>query len=274
MGHRGERITEQVNPRTRELDQLEPRAMLARILEEDARVPAAVAGALDALSVACDVLTGALRDGGRWFNLGAGTSGRIGWLDAAEIPPTFGLSPERVQGVIAGGVRAMTRAVEGAEDDERAARADLEELDLCERDAVVALSASGATQYVLSGVRYAGEVGAATIGVTCVPESPLATTVDVPVVVVVGPEAIAGSTRLKGGLAQKMVLHALSTSVMVRLGRVRGNLMTSLSPVNRKLRERAIAILCELTACSAEEARAGLELSDGSIEQALERLAR
>ena len=183
------------------------------------------------------------------------------------------MAADRVQGVIAGGELAMTRAVEGAEDDPDAAVRDLEARQLCSADALLALSASGGTRYVLSGVAHARRVGAVSIGVTCVPDSALARTVDVPVVVVVGPEVIAGSTRMKGGLAQKMILHALSTAVMIRLGRVRGNLMTGLSPVNAKLRERAVLIVSELSGASPAEAQAMLEAAGGSIEIALERLA-
>lgn len=267
------RITEQINPRTRDLDRQEPREILERLLEEDASVPAAVRAALNELTRACDVLTATLERGGRWFNLGSGTSGRIGLLDAAEIPPTFGLPPEAVQGVIAGGEAALTRAVEGAEDDPAAAARDLEARGFQANDALVALSASGRTGYVLAAVAHARALAAPVIGVTCAPDSPLAAAVDIPVVAVVGPEAIAGSTRMKGGLAQKMILHALSTTVMVRLGRVRGNLMTGLQPMNEKLRERAVAIVCQLAEVSEPEAREALR-ETGSIEAALERVSR
>ncbi len=274
MGDRGRRITEQVNPRTAGLDQLPPRAILERILEEDARVAAAVAQTLDRMAEACDVLTDTLRAGGRWINVGAGTSGRLGVLDAAEIPPTFGLPPDRVQGVIAGGPRALTRAVEGAEDDAEAGARALRARGLSRCDAIVALSASGCTPYTLGAVAYARAQGAASIAISCSPDSALVRAVDVPIVAVVGPEAITGSTRLKGGLAQKMVLHALSSAVMVRLGRVRGNLMTSLRPVSRKLRERSLRIVADLCGCTDEEAREALSAADGSIEAAIERLSR
>jgi N-acetylmuramic acid 6-phosphate etherase len=268
------RITEQANPRTGEIDTLETDAVLGLIVAEDAGVPEAVRATLPELTRACDLLLDVLRGGGRWFNLGAGTSGRMGVLDAAEIPPTFGLPPDRVQGVIAGGELAMTRAVEGVEDDGDAARRDLEARRLSASDALVALSASGGTSYVLGGIAHARKVGAATIGITCVPDSALARTVDIAVVAVVGPEAIAGSTRMKGGLAQKMILHALSTTVMVRLGRVRGNLMSELSPVNSKLRERAVRIVAELAGCSVARAQTALEGSGGSIDDAVARIAR
>jgi N-acetylmuramic acid 6-phosphate etherase len=267
------RITEQVNPRTADLDQLGPRELIAALLEEDASVPAAVQAATDSIVRASDALVATLKAGGRWFNLGAGTSGRLGLLDAAEIPPTFGLAPERVRGIVAGGEAALAHAVEGAEDDADAALRDLEAHGFGERDALLALSASGTTRYVLAAAEHARALGATTVAVTCAPDSPLVEAVEIPIVVVVGPEAIAGSTRLKGGLAQKMVLHALSTAVMVRLGRVRGNRMTGLTPLNEKLRERARLIVTELSGCTPDEARSALESSGGSIEQALEKLA-
>lgn len=274
MSAHSRRITEQINPRTRDLDLRTPRAVLEGILAEDARVASAVAEGLDRMTEACELLAATLERGGRWFNLGAGTSGRIGLLDAAEIPPTFGLAPDRVQGVIAGGERALTRAVEGAEDDCAAAPRDLESRDFSSSDALVALSASGETPYVLAGVEHARSLRATTIGITCAPESPLARLVEVPIAVMVGPEVIAGSTRLKGGLAQKMILHSLSSAVMVQLGKVRGNLMTALRPVNQKLRARAVAIVRELGQVSEEEARRALDAASGSIEEALALLSR
>jgi N-acetylmuramic acid 6-phosphate etherase len=266
-------VTEAPNPRTRELDRLSTAELLGCILDEDAVVAAAVRRALPALEAACQVLTGALQGGGRWFNLGAGTSGRIGALDAAEIPPTFGLAPDRVQAIIAGGDAALTRAIEGAEDDAEAAVRELVARGFDSRDALVALSASGRTPFALRGSIWARERGAPTIAVTCAPGSELERAVDIAIVAPVGPEVIAGSTRMKGGLAQKMILHALSTAVMVRLGRVRGNLMIRVQPHSAKLRERAVRILMELASCSREEAKAALEATGGSVESALEQLA-
>ena len=265
------RITERSNPRTRDLDQLEPRDLLTRIVREDAEVPGVILSALDSLLVASDALFETLQAGGRWFNIGAGTSGRLGLLDAAEVPPTFGMPRDRVQGIIAGGGTALTRAVEGAEDDREAAASDLVSSGFQSGDALVAISASGRTPYALSACEYARSLGAKTIAITCAPSAPLVAAVEIPIVVEVGPEVIAGSTRMKGGLAQKMVLHTLSTAVMVRLGRVRGNLMTNLQPVNEKLRERAIWILGEISGCPPEQARAALDAA-GSIESALEKM--
>jgi N-acetylmuramic acid 6-phosphate etherase len=265
-------ITEQPNPRTGNLDQLPLYEVLERILDEDAGVPDAVRRSFPAIQRAAELLTEVLRSGGRWFNLGTGTSGRLGVLDAAEIPPTFGLPPERVQGVIAGGTPALEHAVEGAEDDTDEAAAQLGERGLGEGDAVVALSASGRTPYTLAGLRYARRAGARTVGITCNPTSELAAEAEVPVVVVVGPEVLAGSTRMKGGLAQKMVLHTLSTAVMVRLGRVHGNRMADIRSSNRKLRARALLTLACVGGLSPEEAERRLEAAGGSLRTALEQL--
>ncbi len=267
-------VTEETNPRTRDIDQLPLRAILERILEEDAGVPDAVRRALPALERAGEMLLAALRSDGRWFNLGAGTSGRIGVLDAAELPPTYGLAPERVQAVLAGAEPALTRAVEGAEDDRAAAGCELGARGLCQRDVLLALSASGETPFVLGGVEHARSVGARTIGLSCTPDSSLVRIVDCPVVIVVGPEAIAGSTRMKGGLAQKMALHMLSTSVMVRLGRVRSNLMLEIGAQTAKLRRRALAILMQLSGQDRARAERALEQSGGSVAKALELLER
>jgi N-acetylmuramic acid 6-phosphate etherase len=267
-------VTESSNPRTRDLDRLPIGELVARIVDEDARVPQAVRAALPQLEQACEALVETLERGGRWINLGAGTSGRIGALDAAEIPPTFGLEPERVQALIAGGPAALVGPVEGAEDDVGAAVRDLRRLDLSSRDALIALSASGRTPYALAGLEHARAVGARALAITCVPDSPLAKRAEIAIVAVVGPEVLTGSTRMKGGLAQKMILHTLSTAVMVRLGRVQGNLMTGLRAVNAKLQERGVRILCELARVSADEAERALDAAGGSVEQALEELGR
>ncbi|MCH6562075.1 MAG: N-acetylmuramic acid 6-phosphate etherase [Myxococcales bacterium] len=270
----GSVVTEQINPRTRDIDQLPLRAILERILDEDAGVPEAVRRALPALERAGELLLTALRADGRWFNLGAGTSGRIGLLDAAEIPPTYGLAPERMQAVLAGGDQALTRAIEGAEDDRASASRELDARGLCERDVLLALSASGETPFVLGGVEHARRIGARTIGLTCTPDSSLVRAVDCPVVIVVGPEAIAGSTRMKGGLAQKMALHMLSTSVMVQLGRVRSNLMVEIGTRTAKLRKRALGIVMQLSGQDRTRAERALEQSGGSVAKALELLEK
>ncbi len=264
-----EASTERVNPRTRDLDQLATGDLLGRILDEDAAVASVVQAALPEIERACDLLHAALGRGGRWFNLGAGTSGRIGALDAAEIPPTFGLEADGVQAVIAGGDRALLHALEGVEDDPEQAARDLASRGFSREDVLVVLSASGRTPYALGGLQHARRIGAPSIAITCAPESPLAAQADVPIVAAVGPEVIAGSTRMKGGLAQKMILHALSTAVMVRLGRVRGNLMTGIRAVNSKLRERALGILVQLADCNRGEAERALDAAHGSLHDAL-----
>ena len=264
--------TEQINPRTTNLDRLSSEEVLARILDEDASVARVVRAALPSIAAAADLLYATLEGDGRWFNLGAGTSGRVGVLDAAELPPTFGLPPDRVQAVLAGAPEGLAQAVEGAEDDTEAAAAELERRGLGPGDALVALSASGRTPFVLGGVAHARRVGARSVAITCAAESPLASACEIPIAVEVGPEVIAGSTRMKGGLAQKMVLHALSTAVMVRLGRVRGNLMSEIRAGNAKLRERSIAIVGRLAHVDPERAAETLEAAGGSVPAALDRL--
>jgi N-acetylmuramic acid 6-phosphate etherase len=267
-------VTEAQNPRTTDLDRLPVGELIERILDEDARVSDAVRAARAAIERACLALVETLDGGGRWFNVGAGTSGRIGALDAAEIPPTFGLEPERVQALVAGGAAALSGPVEGAEDDGASAPRELDKLGLGPRDAVVALSASGRTPFALAALEHARRRGARAIAITCAPNSPLAERADIAIVAVVGPEVIAGSTRMKGGLAQKMILHTLSTAVMVRLGRVQGNLMTGLRAVNSKLQERGVRILCELARVDRAAAASALEDAGGSVEKALESLTR
>jgi N-acetylmuramic acid 6-phosphate etherase len=265
------RPTEAVLDATRDLDRRSVGEILEAIHSEDRNALDAVGRALPEVARAVDVLADVLAGGGRWFNVGAGTSGRMGALDAAEIPPTFGFSPARVQAVIAGGDRAFSRAVEGAEDDPQAAVRELRERGLAAGDAVVALSASGHTPFALGGLEAAHEVGARTIAITCDARSPLAEAAEIAIVSRVGPEVIAGSTRMKGGLAQKMILHLLSTTVMVRLGRVAGNLMTSLVPASRKLRERAVHIVVSLAELDEPRARRLLEACDGNVTEAIAR---
>ena len=267
-------ITEQSNPRTEDLDRLSLESVLERILDEDETVASAVRAALPEIRGAAETLIEVLGRGDSWFNLGAGTSGRLGVLDAAEIPPTFGMEAHRVQGVIAGGSEALERAVEHAEDDPDAAAHDLDSRGFRPRDVLCALSTSGQTPYTLGGVQHARRIGAHTIGITCNPISPLASEVDHPIVVTVGPEVIAGSTRLKGGLAQKMVLHTLSTAVMVKLGRVHGNLMSDIRAITSKLRSRALAILMRVGPLEQDEAERLLVETGGSLRKALDLLGR
>lgn len=265
-------VTERVNPATTDLDRIPTAVILERIVSEDALVAGAVRAAIPDLERATDLLVSVLSGGGRWVNIGAGTSGRLGVLDAAELPPTFGLEPERVLGLVAGGAAALRQSVEGAEDEDEAARAVLREHELCSRDALLAISASGRTPYTRAALEYAREVGADTIALTCDPDSPLPISADVALVVEVGPEVIAGSTRMKAGVAQKMVLHALSTAVMVRMGRVRGNLMSEMRAANAKLRRRGARIVAQLAKVSEQEAGRALATARGSVSDALEQL--
>ncbi len=264
--------TEAVHQDTWDLDQRPLREILEAIHLEDLRASCAVGSIRREIERAGECLIEVLAGGGRWFNVGAGTSGRMGCLDAAEIPPTFGFDPSRVVGVIAGGPDALVRAIEGAEDNEQAAAADLVMRGLGRRDAVLAISASGRTPYTLAALRCAKALGARTLALTCDPASPLAHEAELAMVPVVGPEVIAGSTRMKGGLSQKMVLHQLSTAVMIRLGRVRGNLMTHLKPASRKLERRALRILTALSGATPEDAAAALEAADGNLGEALQAL--
>ena len=262
--------TEAILERANDLDRRSVTEILQLIHEEDAAVHEAVGRVLGQVEEAIDVLVGVLGGGGTWYNVGAGTSGRIGVLDASEIPPTFGFSPKRVQGVIAGGDKALQFAVEGAEDNAEAGSWELRERGLHLGDAVVAISASGSTPYVLGALEAAHEVGARSIGITCDPGSPMAEVCEITIAPEVGPEVIAGSTRMKGGLAQKMILHLLSTTVMVRLGRVQGNLMTNLAATNRKLQERALGILMHLSGLGPNEAQDLLQRNGGCVEAALQ----
>jgi N-acetylmuramic acid 6-phosphate etherase len=263
--------TEAILETTRDMDQWDVERIVRAIHEEDRNAYTAVTAVLPVIARAVDVLEVTLGGGGRWFNVGAGTSGRIGALDAAEIPPTFGLPASRVQAVIAGGQRALLGAVEGAEDNPDRAAWELRERGLAAGDAVVAISASGRTPFTLGSLDAAHEVGARTIGVTCNPDSPLASAAEIAIVPEVGPEVIAGSTRMKGGLAQKMVLHLLSTATMVRLGHVCGNLMSNVRPASDKLRDRAIRIIMSVGELHRADALGLLDACDGDVAEATRR---
>jgi len=266
--------TEAVLDAARNIDKLSVADALALIHREDGAAHAAVGARLAEIAEAVDVLVCCLAGGGRWFNVGAGTSGRLGVLDASEIPPTFGMPARCVQGVIAGGDRALRHPVEGAEDDAEAAAWELRERGLKLGDAVVALSASGRTPYALGGIEAAHQAGARSIAITCNPGSPLAEAAELAIVVETGSEVIAGSTRMKAGLAQKMILHLLSTTVMIQLGRVEGNLMTNLTPVSRKLHSRAMRILMKLADVDEARARVLLDEHGGNVEAALKAARR
>ena len=264
--------TESTNPTTENIDRLPVADILRLISAEDARVADAVAREIPQITLAVEAIVARLQAGGRLFYLGAGTSGRLGVVDASECPPTFGTDPSLVTALIAGGREAMFAAQEGAEDDVAAAVADLDGAGLSGRDALVGLAASGRTPYVLAGLRHARSLGAATIAVTCNPDAPMSEAADITIAPLVGSEVLAGSTRLKAGTAQKLVLNMISTATMIRLGRTRGNLLSHMRITNEKLRERAVRIICEVTGADEPTARAALTASAGVIEDAIERL--
>jgi N-acetylmuramic acid 6-phosphate etherase len=264
------RPTEAAHVGAHALDEMSSEEVLQLIHHEDGVAHAAVAKVLPEMAAAVEILTCALTGGGRWFNVGAGTSGRLGVLDASEIPPTHGLSPRIVQGVIAGGDRALRQAVENAEDDAEAGALEVEERGVTMGDVVVGISASGHTPFVIGALEAAVGLGARTVAITCDPDSPLAESVEIAISPSVGPEVVAGSTRMKGGLAQKMILSALSTTVMVRMGRVRGHHMTHVSPASGKWRGRAVRMLMEITGIDRDDARKLLRMNEGSVARALE----
>jgi N-acetylmuramic acid 6-phosphate etherase len=262
-------ITEQENPRTANLSSLPVADILRLMNEEDGLVAPAVGLVLADINTAVEGIVTRLSKLGRLFYIGTGTSGRLGVLDASECPPTFGVSSDLVQAVIAGGYEACYRAVEASEDDPQAARKDLEARGVSNRDVLVGIAASGRTPYTVGGVSYARSLGALTIAVTCVPNSPITEAAEMKIVPVVGPEVVTGSTRLKAGTAQKMVLNMLSTATMVKLGYVTGNRMSNLETRNEKLRGRAIRILRAETDLDQTSAAKALEAAGGDLRVAL-----
>ena len=264
-------ITEQENPRSKNLSSLPAREIVALMNAEDATVATAVERVLDDVAKAVEETVPRLRAGGKLYYVGTGTSGRLGVLDASECPPTFGVSPELVQGVIAGGYDACYRAVEASEDDENAGGTDLKQRHLTEKDVVVGIAASGKTPYTVGAVKYARTLGAFTIALTCVPGSSITQAAELSIVPVVGPEVVTGSSRLKAGTAQKMVLNMISTATMVRLGYVSGNRMSHLQAKNVKLRDRAVRIVMAETGVGREEALAKLEAANWIVPEALKR---
>lgn len=267
--------TEALNPRSAELDRRSVPEILALISEEDESVPLSVRREIDAIARAVELVVHRLRRGGRLFYVGAGTSGRLGVLDAAECPPTFGTDPDLVQGIIAGGMGAVSRAVEGAEDDAEAAPAALASRGVGAADVVVGLAASRRTPFVLAALRYAREVGAGTVLVSmnavsmnAAPE-PAEAAVDVAICPVVGPEIIMGSTRMKAGTAQKLILNMISTAAMVRLGKVYGNLMVDLRATSQKLAERSKRLVMMTVGVDYDTAARLLEEAGGKVKIAI-----
>lgn len=261
--------TEKLHPKAVSLHTLSSLEIVKLMNQEDERVPSAVRKQLPHIATAVEGIVSSLSSGGRLFYVGAGTSGRLGILDASECPPTFGVSPNLVQGIIAGGRKAVFVSVEGAEDSQTQGKAALLRKKLTSRDAVVGVSASGRTPFVLGALKHAGKVGAFTVGVTCHGKGRLLKHCEVGIAVEVGPEIIAGSTRLKAGTAQKMVLNMLSTAAMIRLGRVHSHYMVDLLPRSEKLVERQKRIVMALAGVSTKEAERLLKKAGGDVRRAV-----
>jgi N-acetylmuramic acid 6-phosphate etherase len=262
-------LTEEPNPRSKEIDRLDTSEILRVMNEEDKTVANVVEKALPAISQAVDAIVERLHKDGRLIYIGAGTSGRLGLLDAVECVPTFSTSPELVQGILAGGEAAFIRSVENIEDISEAGEADLRAVNLTAQDVVVGIAASGRTPYVLGALAYARSIGAYTIGISCNVPAPVLENVDTAIPIPIGSEVIAGSTRLKSGTAQKMVLNMLSTATMIKLGKVYGNLMVDVKITNEKLGKRARNILMHLTAIDENQAEALLQAADGNVKTAV-----
>ncbi len=266
---RGHLLTEQANPASEELDRLDTAALVQLFCDNDLEPQRAVAAAAPSLTAAVDAIAERLLRGGRLFYLGAGTSGRLGVLDAAECPPTFCTPPELVQGVLAGGAPALLRSSEGLEDRFDAGRTDLEERGFGPADCLVGIAAGGTTPYVLGGLSHARAIGALAIAMACVPaeQAPMPCAIDIRLLT--GPELVTGSTRLKAGTATKMALNILSTGVMVRLGKVHGNRMVDVAVTNSKLEDRALRILRDLRGIDRVEGASLLRAAGGSVKLAL-----
>ena len=262
--------TEQWNPASVAIDKVSTQELVEIINREDHKVADAVEKILPAIALAVDLVADRLSRGGRLFYMGSGTSGRLGILDAVECPPTYGTEPEQIQGLIAGGYEAIFRAKEGAEDSEEQGRDDIWNKELTPLDVVMGISASGRTPYVLGGMKEARERGCAVLGLCCSRQSAMAKGADLCLTVLPGPEVITGSTRMKAGTATKMVLNMITTGAMVKLGKVRGNLMIDVRATNEKLLERALHIVCTVTGCTREEARLSLARNRGSARKAVE----
>lgn len=280
-------LTEARNPQTMELDSMTPLEIVTAMNREDARVPESIRPQLPNIAQCVAWATEAIRSGGRLIYMGAGTSGRLGVLDAVECPPTFGVSPDVVVGLIAGGERAFVKAVEGAEDSRELGKVDLEAIGLTPKDLVVGIAASGRTPYVLGGLAYANSLGCKTAAISCNPGSALGKEARLAIEVAPGPECLTGSTRLKAGTAQKLILNMISTATMVGCGKAYSNLMVDVMQTNEKLVVRAQNIVMEATGVSRDSAKEAIALAGGScklavtmiladctVEEAKERLER
>lgn len=262
-------LTEERNPLTKNIDTLPTFEMLTLINAEDQKVALAVRDELLKIAAAVDAITARMQRGGRLIYIGAGTSGRLGVLDASECPPTFGIPPELVVALIAGGPAALTDAVEGAEDDREGGTREITEIEVNENDSVISIAASGRTPYAIGGLQESKKRGALTISITCNHPSPLGELAEISITLVVGPEVVSGSTRLKAGTAQKMVLNMISTAVMIRLGKTYSNLMVDVQPTNVKLRQRARRIVAEATGLDLQRATEILSACKGEVKTAI-----
>ncbi|MEM9087728.1 MAG: N-acetylmuramic acid 6-phosphate etherase [Cyanobacteria bacterium P01_F01_bin.53] len=269
MQDRGHLLTEQNNPNSQNLDELSTLEMVDVFNKEDQRTIDAIAQARTSLAQAINLAAASMREGGRLFYIGAGTSGRLGVLDAAECPPTFCTPPEMVQGILAGGAAALLRSSEALEDETAGGAAAIVDHKVTKRDVVVGITAGGTTPYVHGALEAAKQRGASTIFMACVPADQVPVEADVDIRLIVGPEVLAGSTRLKAGTVTKLALNILSTGVMVKLGKVYGNRMVDVAVTNTKLRDRAIRILCDLTELDREAAGKLLDKSDLQVKVAL-----
>lgn len=265
----GTLVSESRNPATMNLDEMTTLEMVATFNHEDSKVPEAIRAVLPEVAQAVDMAAASFKAGGRLIYLGAGTSGRLGVLDASECPPTFGVPHGLVVGLIAGGPGALLKAVEGAEDSEELGVSDLKNLQITPADTIVGLAASGRTPYVIGALRYARELGCATVAISCNPDSPIAHEAQVAISPVVGPEALTGSTRLKSGTAQKLVLNMISTGAMVKNGKVYQNLMVDVKATNVKLVDRACRIVVEATGAARADAEAALSQTDFEVKPAI-----
>jgi N-acetylmuramic acid 6-phosphate etherase len=262
-------VSEERNPRTMGIDLMSTAEILATINSEDRLVPDAVSRTLPQVALAVDAVVAAFSAGARLIYIGAGTSGRLGVLDASECPPTFGVPPGMVVGLIAGGPSALMNATEGAEDRPEIGIADLQGIGLTARDVVVGIAVSGRTPYVIGALTYAKSLGAVTVGLTCNPDSAIARLADISIAPVVGAEVVTGSTRLKSGSAQKLVLNMLTTASMIRIGKTYQNLMVDLHASNEKLVARAVRIVMQATDCTIEDAERALERTGNDVKLAI-----
>ncbi|WP_261834785.1 N-acetylmuramic acid 6-phosphate etherase [Vibrio ishigakensis] len=262
-------VSEGRNPDTMDIDLLPSLEIVKRINQQDKLVPLAVEKVLPEIAQAVDKITEAFKVGGRLVYMGAGTSGRLGILDASECPPTFGVSSEMVVGLIAGGPEAILKAKEGAEDSPELGIADLKAINFCDKDVLVGIAASGRTPYVIGGLEYANQIGATSVSLSCNPDSAIAEVAKIAISPVVGPEALTGSTRLKSGTAQKLVLNMLTTASMIRLGKSYQNLMVDVKATNEKLVARAARIVMQATECDKELATSTLEQTDYDVKLAI-----